>query len=147
MEGGELRGNFFDGDIYFHAACAYTKRLFDQVGGYGWYNCGEDYDFEYRLRSNETLSESCRVTRLPLERLYYIRRWGHGYYHAPYHSFYPHPYNYYFPGRGYYHGGSYSVAPERSGISASSPSGGIAPNTVNRGGFARSSSSHTSSAS
>ena len=82
MEGGELRGNFFDGDIYFHAACAYTKRLFDQVGWYGWYNCGEDHDFEYRLRSNETLSESCRVTRLPLERLYYIRRWGHGYYHA-----------------------------------------------------------------
>ena len=82
MEGDELQGNVCDGDLYFHAACAYTKRLFEQVGGYGWFNGGEDQDFENRLRSNELLSECCRVTRLPVERLYYIRRWGHGYYHA-----------------------------------------------------------------
>jgi hypothetical protein len=69
---------------------------------------------------------------------------GHGYYHAPYRAFYPHPYDFYFPGRGYYHGGTYSAMPERSTITSSSPSSGIAHSGVNRGGFARSSSSHVS---
>ena len=66
---------------------------------------------------------------------------GYGYYHAPYHSFYPHPYNLFIPGRGYYHGGSYSQEPQRSGISASAPSGNAARGS-SRGGFVRSSSVH-----
>lgn len=62
---------------------------------------------------------------------------GHGYYHAPYHSFYPFPYNYYTPGRGYYHGGTYTLEPNQSGIAASSPTRAISSSS--RGGFARSS--------
>jgi hypothetical protein len=72
---------------------------------------------------------------------------GHGYYHAPYHAFFPYPYNYYFPGRGYYYGGNYGLQPDRSALSASSPSSRITHSGVDRGGFARSSSSHVSSAS
>src|SRR5690242_4614575 len=44
---------------------------------------------------------------------------GHGYWHAPYHSWYPYPYNYYRPGFGYYYGGSYYDHPETSPITAS----------------------------
>lgn len=67
---------------------------------------------------------------------------GRGYYHAPYHGFYPYPYNVFTPGRGYYHGGTYTAEPDRSGISASSPARGTG---VSRGGFTRSSSSSYSS--
>jgi hypothetical protein len=44
---------------------------------------------------------------------------GYGYWHAPYHSWYPYPYNYFRPGYGYYHGGIYSAAPDFSPIRAS----------------------------
>jgi len=46
---------------------------------------------------------------------------GHGYWHAPYHDWYPYPYNYYRPGFGYYYGGGYYDRPEASSITASSP--------------------------
>jgi glycosyltransferase involved in cell wall biosynthesis len=82
MKGTELQGSAYDGDLYFHGACAYTKRLFRQVGGYRRFNGGEDQDFEARLRSDARAGLRYRVTRLPPERLYYIRRWGHGSYHA-----------------------------------------------------------------
>jgi hypothetical protein len=66
---------------------------------------------------------------------------GRGYYHAPYHSFFPFPYNAFIPGRGYYHGGQYRNEPDRSGIAASSPSiGATTARSTDRGGFARSSS-------
>lgn len=82
MKGTELRGCASDGDLYFHGACAYSKSLFGQVRGYRRFNGGEDQDFETRIRVDARVSFRCRVTRLPLERLYYIRRWGHGSYHA-----------------------------------------------------------------
>ena len=45
-----------------------------------------------------------------------------GYYHAPYHAWYPFPYNYYDPARrGYYHGGNYTAEPHVSSITASRP--------------------------
>lgn len=46
---------------------------------------------------------------------------GAGYYHAPYHAWYPHPLNYYDAGRGYYHGGQWSQTPEPSGLASSRP--------------------------
>lgn len=82
MRGDELQGHSLAGDLYFHGACAYAKRLYEQVDGYRRFNGGEDQDFEYRLRANDLVSASCQVTWLPIERLYYIRRWEHGYYHA-----------------------------------------------------------------
>ncbi len=74
---------------------------------------------------------------------------GRGYYHAPYHAWYPFPYNTYHPARGYYHGGSYSAAPHVSGITASRPAAGpssaassrSSSSSISRGGF---SSSHSS---
>lgn len=82
MKGSELQGSAYDGDLYFHGASAYSKSLFRDVGGYGRLNGGEDQDFETRIRSQERSRSCCRVTRLPLDLLYYIRRWNHGSYHA-----------------------------------------------------------------
>lgn len=61
---------------------------------------------------------------------------GRGYYHAPYHAWFPLPYNYYDLSRqGYYHGGSYSSAPHVSTITASRPNATSASSAVRRGGF------------
>jgi hypothetical protein len=72
---------------------------------------------------------------------------GHGYWHAPYHDWYPYPYNYYLPGRGYYHGGIFTEAPHESAITASRPAGFSAgsrsASTVSRGGFGFSGSAHS----
>ena len=47
---------------------------------------------------------------------------GRGYYHAPYHMWYPFPYNSYDPARrSYYHGGNYTTDPHVSSITASKP--------------------------
>ena len=48
---------------------------------------------------------------------------GQGYWHAPYHAWYPFPYNSYSPTLGYYHGGLYSDAPEVSAVTSSAPTG------------------------
>ncbi len=48
-------------------------------------------------------------------------RTGYGYWHAPYHSWFPYPYNSYWPGRGYYHGGVYSERPYVSEVNSSRP--------------------------
>jgi hypothetical protein len=44
-----------------------------------------------------------------------------GYYHAPYHAWFPYPYNYHEPVRGYYHGGSWTQQPETPKITYSQP--------------------------
>lgn len=46
---------------------------------------------------------------------------GGGYYHAPYHSWFPFPYNYHDSARGYYHGGQWTAQPEASGLTATHP--------------------------
>ncbi|MBI3415313.1 MAG: hypothetical protein HY043_08340 [Verrucomicrobia bacterium] len=46
---------------------------------------------------------------------------GYGYYHAPYRGWYPHPFNYYLPGRGYFHGGNWTPAPFETSTTASRP--------------------------
>ncbi|MBI3867354.1 MAG: hypothetical protein HY299_02400 [Verrucomicrobia bacterium] len=81
---------------------------------------------------------------------------GVGYYHAPYHSWWPHPYNYYLPGRGYYHGGNWSDQPHSSGLTSSQPTSSAArqaqtarsatsssghSSAISRGGFGGSSHS------
>ena len=69
---------------------------------------------------------------------------GRGYYHAPYHAWYPFPYNHYDPvRRGYYHGGNYSSEPHVSAVTASRPAVASHSSGVRRGGFSirRSSSS------
>ena len=50
---------------------------------------------------------------------YYVR--GAGYYHAPYHAWYPYPYNHHVPGQGYYHGGSWTPEPATHSTTASRP--------------------------
>ncbi len=63
---------------------------------------------------------------------------GHGYWHAPYHGWFPYPYNSYYPGLGYYHGGTYSETPHSSGITSSRPF--VSSRTtsgISRGGFGR----------
>jgi glycosyltransferase involved in cell wall biosynthesis len=82
MKGAELEGRVWEGELFYHGACAYTKRLFEESGGYRGFNGGEDQDFEVRLRQDPALGPFCRVTRLPPRRLYYVRRWNHGSYHA-----------------------------------------------------------------
>jgi hypothetical protein len=72
---------------------------------------------------------------------------GRGYYHAPYHAWYPFPYNYYDPARRtYYHGGSYSTAPHVSNVTSSRPivrssRSSSRSSSVVRGGFSSSRSS------
>jgi hypothetical protein len=70
-----------------------------------------------------------------------------GYYHAPYHSWYPFPYNYYVPGAGYYHGGRYNPAPHNSPVSSSQPyvSRSSTPRTTLSSSRSSSSSSRSSS--
>lgn len=46
---------------------------------------------------------------------------GAGYYHAPYHAWYPHPYNYYDPNRGYFAGGLWGTIPFLLAINQSQP--------------------------
>lgn len=76
---------------------------------------------------------------------------GHGYWHAPYYSWYPYPYNYYRPGFGYYYGGRYwdhadpnplaaSVPPHSSSFGGSHFVGGTSGgsssrSSISRGGF------------
>jgi hypothetical protein len=63
---------------------------------------------------------------------------GRGYWHAPFGSWYPYPYNYYRPGFGYYAGGAYFPAPQSSPIRASSPEfagRGEFGGHISRGGF------------
>jgi len=64
---------------------------------------------------------------------------GRGYYHAPYRSWYPFPYNYYdAERRSYYHGGNYTTDPHVSAITASQPSAqktATSSSHVRRSGF------------
>lgn len=69
---------------------------------------------------------------------------GLGYYHAPYHAWYPFPYNYYSAARGYYHGDRWTADPHQSEIKASQPTttrppprsaSGASSSTVRRSGF------------
>ncbi len=76
---------------------------------------------------------------------------GRGYYHAPFHAWYPFPYNYHDPARGYFHGGTFRPDPHVSKITASQPAArsstsrsSSSSSSVKRGGF---SSSHFSSGS
>jgi hypothetical protein len=47
---------------------------------------------------------------------------GIGYYHAPYHAWFPHPYNYYDPVQGYFAGGLWRAMPWVATLSPSQPS-------------------------
>jgi hypothetical protein len=60
-----------------------------------------------------------------------------GYYHAPYHGWFPFPYNHHRPGVGYYHGGSVTPSPHQSSITASLPQKSPSSSHTSRGGFGR----------
>ena len=47
---------------------------------------------------------------------------GAGYYHAPFHMWYPYPYNSYRADRGYYYGGMWNAYPDQRNIAESKPS-------------------------
>lgn len=71
---------------------------------------------------------------------------GAGYYHAPFHAFFPQPYNTYDPrARMYYYGGHWGVNPYQSAISISAPTDAAADaaeaarTDIVRGGFGGSS--------
>ncbi|HYE30068.1 MAG TPA: hypothetical protein VEH27_01445 [Methylomirabilota bacterium] len=57
-----------------------------------------------------------------------------GYYHSAYGGWFPFPYNSFVPGRGYYHGGSFSPAPAPVPPDVSRPKAAPDP-YVRRGGF------------
>ena len=70
-------------------------------------------------------------------------RASHGYYHAPYHAWFPMPFGHFMPGRGHYYGGNFqpNAAPAPA-ITASSPSqnsrarmGAPGSSGTSRGGF------------
>ncbi|MBI2948326.1 MAG: hypothetical protein HYY23_11835 [Verrucomicrobia bacterium] len=46
---------------------------------------------------------------------------GAGYYHAPFHGWFPFPYNHFVPNQGYYHGGQWAQHPHQSALTASRP--------------------------
>lgn len=69
---------------------------------------------------------------------------GVGYYHAPYHAWYPIPFNFHSPDRGYYHGDRWTAQPNQAGLTASRPTPQAAQaaraeqgmrSTAQRGGF------------
>jgi hypothetical protein len=71
---------------------------------------------------------------------------GAGYYHAPYHAWYPLPYNAYDPARGYYHGGVWTREPDENTLRVSQPDStsvkkaqAAHDTTVRRSGFGSSS--------
>lgn len=71
----------------YHGGTAYTRWLFDVAGGYRCINGGEDCDIEWRFQNvTEKKGEYWPHTTLPLNRLYYVYRWGHGHYHATGHN-------------------------------------------------------------
>ena len=69
-------------DLYYHCTAAYSRHLFEQVGGYGCLNGGEDLDFEHKVRHYGSVKGYWRVSRLPPERVFYVYRRWHGHYHA-----------------------------------------------------------------
>ncbi len=91
--------------------------------------------------------------RLSTENVYTNNHYvpGAGYYHAPYHAWFPFPYNAYMPGRGYYHGGNYNTFPDERNVTASQPTVGAVSRAesqhtaaVRRGGFGTSARSASS---
>lgn len=74
---------------------------------------------------------------------------GRGYYHSPFHAFYPFPYNYHSPGLGYYRGGTYHPQPDLNVPKPTYPGRSFqtahaSAQNVNRGGFTRTSTSRSS---
>jgi hypothetical protein len=81
---------------------------------------------------------------------------GRGYYHAPFHGFFPFPYNHYVPSQGYFRGGQYHSAPDLNIPKPTLPGKASSPSAiqaraardsadVTRGGFTHSSSWSSSS--
>jgi hypothetical protein len=55
---------------------------------------------------------------------------GRGYYHSPFHGFFPFPYNYYSPGMGYYRGGRYHTQPDLKLPRPTAPGRASAPDVM-----------------
>ncbi len=55
---------------------------------------------------------------------------GVGYYHAPYHSWYPFPFNHHDPARGYFAGGLWQAVPFAAGMLSSRPSAGAVSSSL-----------------
>jgi glycosyltransferase involved in cell wall biosynthesis len=79
---GRLDDQVQDDDFAYHAAAAYSRHAFEQIGGYTKINGGEDQAFERAIRRGRTTRRYWRIVRLPLERVFYLYRRQHGLYHA-----------------------------------------------------------------
>lgn len=100
------------------------------------------------------LSGCARPTRISTDSVYPndYQVPGAGYYHAPFHAFYPQPYNFYDAAKKqYYYGGQWGPGPHQSIINVSAPTPAAAQvaeamrSDISRGGFGstgRSSGSH-----
>jgi len=55
---------------------------------------------------------------------------GVGYYHAPYRAWFPHPYNFHDPARGYFGGGLWQAAPFLANILSSQPNPAAVPRAL-----------------
>jgi glycosyltransferase involved in cell wall biosynthesis len=78
---GVFENNVQDDDFAYHATAAYSRTLFEQIGGYPHMNGGEDQEFEGAIKRCSN-SRHWNVVRVPLERVFYIYRRCHGSYHV-----------------------------------------------------------------
>jgi len=83
------------------------------ICGFGLYSCVRDDD---EVSDNEVAEVQNGHT---YDNNHYVP--GAGYYHAPFHAWFPHRYNEYNSGRGYYAGGAWNSSPNTSAVIASTP--------------------------
>lgn len=65
----------------FHGGSAFTRWLWEQVGGYKAMNGGEDAEIEGKFQKVGN-GQHWPHTQLPKDQLYYIYRWNHGSFHT-----------------------------------------------------------------
>jgi glycosyltransferase involved in cell wall biosynthesis len=84
MNDGRIESNL--GYNLYHGGTAYTRWLWEQVGGYKAMNGGEDADIEGRFQQVGNNKQYWPHTQLTKDKIYYIYRWQHGSYHTTGHS-------------------------------------------------------------
>jgi hypothetical protein len=82
--------------------------------GFGLYSCAADDDDEVA---------DAEVNEVQNGHVYHNNHYVHGagYYHAPFHAWFPNRWNDYDPARGYYAGGAWSSTPNASAVTSSVP--------------------------
>ena len=82
FENGAIYRYISEIEEWYHCTAAYSRSLFEELGGYRAINTGEDVTFDLRLKGSRAVGKFWRLSELPVERLYYIYRVTHGHYHT-----------------------------------------------------------------